>query len=503
MGNTRQYIGARYVPVFADPVQWDNVRSYEALTIVTNNGNSYTSRKPVPAGVDISDTEYWANTGNYNQQIEDYRQEVEQYKNNVAELGSIAYKNNKSYWSNYKAGSLLVAVDWLSRAAGSTSIVTQRTDISGKVACVYDINKGYLGFLGRPLLYNTFVNDDTVDIGGTNYKVCYMDCSTFLSLVTKNLDYNNSLYSYALTNPIPDIDISDAFNNYVGKCEELGGDNVNWTIDFNNYVITDRMAQLLEYSGNPAIVIDANQVNVDGLDTGALLFIGGNQGNGYKGIFHCGYYVKSLDEINGLYPNLTVRAIDNMDGANGYVIHMTQNNGNTDNIRINTLNYFATLTDNISSSFTIYAYMPFSNWMNSTLKRMQGLKLFTCPRFIGVYGGKESGKITQVWDVHRGMLMVDGVAQHGASLTKVTDLNTLLVGTYKWVSLAMTNAPAETSVGVCVLTVEGNNRGTNIPAVQTLKWYPAAGAATPPKVYYRYINASGPSSWYSVTLESV
>ena len=26
----RQYIGARYVPVFADPVEWDNVRQYEA-----------------------------------------------------------------------------------------------------------------------------------------------------------------------------------------------------------------------------------------------------------------------------------------------------------------------------------------------------------------------------------------------------------------------------------------------------------------------------------------
>lgn len=71
-----QYIGARYVPVFADPIAWDNVRTYEPLTIVQNAGNSYTSKQHVPAGIDISNGEYWALTGNYNAQIEQYRAQV-------------------------------------------------------------------------------------------------------------------------------------------------------------------------------------------------------------------------------------------------------------------------------------------------------------------------------------------------------------------------------------------------------------------------------------------
>lgn len=79
----RQYTGARYVPKFADPVRWDNERDYEALTIVTYFNNSYTSKKPVPAGVDITDTEYWVVTGNYNAQVEEYRQLVEAYKDDV------------------------------------------------------------------------------------------------------------------------------------------------------------------------------------------------------------------------------------------------------------------------------------------------------------------------------------------------------------------------------------------------------------------------------------
>lgn len=73
-----QYIGARYVPLFADPMQWDSTKTYEPLTIVYNGGNSYTSRQYVPAGIQIDDDSYWALTGNYNAQIEQYRAEVAQ-----------------------------------------------------------------------------------------------------------------------------------------------------------------------------------------------------------------------------------------------------------------------------------------------------------------------------------------------------------------------------------------------------------------------------------------
>lgn len=71
-----QYVGARYVPLFADPLEWDRNTPYEPLTIVYNNGNSYTSRQYVPSGTDINNEAYWALTGNYNAQIEQYRAEV-------------------------------------------------------------------------------------------------------------------------------------------------------------------------------------------------------------------------------------------------------------------------------------------------------------------------------------------------------------------------------------------------------------------------------------------
>lgn len=76
---TRQYIGARYVPKFYDyngSPNWRPGIEYENLTIVTKNGNSYTSKKPVPSniGEPENNPEYWVSTGLYNEQVEAYRQ---------------------------------------------------------------------------------------------------------------------------------------------------------------------------------------------------------------------------------------------------------------------------------------------------------------------------------------------------------------------------------------------------------------------------------------------
>ena len=84
----RQYIGARYVPKFADPVIWNKALSYEAMTIVTYLGNSFTSKKPVPAGIEIGNNEYWVNTGNYNAQVEEYRQSVIHLENSLSAINA-------------------------------------------------------------------------------------------------------------------------------------------------------------------------------------------------------------------------------------------------------------------------------------------------------------------------------------------------------------------------------------------------------------------------------
>lgn len=80
----RQYVGARYVPKIMG--EWDKALQYEALSIVTYKGNSFTSKVPVPANIDITNENYWVNTGNYNAQVEGYRQDVSNLSNKVTAL---------------------------------------------------------------------------------------------------------------------------------------------------------------------------------------------------------------------------------------------------------------------------------------------------------------------------------------------------------------------------------------------------------------------------------
>lgn len=97
----RQYVGARYVPKFASPTEWKEGTSYEALTIVTYNNASYTSKVPVPptVGNPAQNKDYWALTGNYNAQVEEYRQTVEKFADAIEGI-----KDLSRLTASYNAG---------------------------------------------------------------------------------------------------------------------------------------------------------------------------------------------------------------------------------------------------------------------------------------------------------------------------------------------------------------------------------------------------------------
>lgn len=88
----RQYIGARYVPKFVGV--WNINTSYEPLSIVQDaNGNSYTSKQKVPAGIQLSNTTYWIMTANLNAQIEQLSDEIdaiqEDVNNNATDIAAL------------------------------------------------------------------------------------------------------------------------------------------------------------------------------------------------------------------------------------------------------------------------------------------------------------------------------------------------------------------------------------------------------------------------------
>ena len=104
-----KYVGARYVPLFAEPIEWDETKqtTYEPLTIVLYQGNSYTSKQYVPTGIDITNENFWAETGNYNAQLELYRREAQKALN-LAKLGIKTYpsRENNDY-TNLEIGDLI------------------------------------------------------------------------------------------------------------------------------------------------------------------------------------------------------------------------------------------------------------------------------------------------------------------------------------------------------------------------------------------------------------
>lgn len=86
----RQYIGARYVPIFGRAgeltIEWDDNEPYEPLTVVMHEGVSYVSRRYIPAGIPVTNTEYWAETYRFNAQVEQYRQEVLRVRRDMDDL---------------------------------------------------------------------------------------------------------------------------------------------------------------------------------------------------------------------------------------------------------------------------------------------------------------------------------------------------------------------------------------------------------------------------------
>ena len=71
-------IGPRTVIVPADPIIWNEETSYEYLTLVASEdfGNSYISKKDVPAGTELTNQDYWIPAATFNAQLADIQNTI-------------------------------------------------------------------------------------------------------------------------------------------------------------------------------------------------------------------------------------------------------------------------------------------------------------------------------------------------------------------------------------------------------------------------------------------
>lgn len=180
--NNRQYVGARYVPKIMG--EWNKALQYEALSVVTYMGNSFTSKVPVPANsIEINNTDYWVNTGNYNEQVTEYENNVRLYKtetdNAIRNLNTELTKTNteltktNTTLDNYKNTTnntldLLKSHDAIiiSDSYGVTSVVGNNTwvnalknAITNKYnSTVYTSTHGSRGFVPNNIVPESFLD---------------------------------------------------------------------------------------------------------------------------------------------------------------------------------------------------------------------------------------------------------------------------------------------------------------------------------------------------------
>lgn len=208
---TQQYIGARYVPIFGrkdeESIEWDNSKSYEPLTVVLHEGNSFTSRQYVPTGIDISNEVYWAETGNFNAQVEQYRQETLQAKNTADTAITVANKHAE-YFDNLGINS-------------DSSASEMKTHVDSAVE-----NSD------NSIAYFREMKIDSIEAASINYRATAMDIRKLGAIENdENIDCGALINAYLSANPHESVYIPNGIW-YTKTTVSINGESTIWCDGF-------------------------------------------------------------------------------------------------------------------------------------------------------------------------------------------------------------------------------------------------------------------------------
>ena len=236
-----QYIGARYVPLFADPAEWDSTREYEPLTIVLYQGASYTSRQAVPVGVSISNTDYWVLTGNYNAQVEQYRTEVRTFDSRITANAQGIAANTENIAANTQA----IAANTENIAANTQAIADNAEDISANTQAIGTLENYINSAAG---IYGYFKNHNVVIIG---------DSYAYGTGASDHLSGDTKRFSSLLCSKLQATEFNFAVGS-TGFCDPgSGGQNA----PFKTQVLTAANSMTAEQRRNTHLVVIAGGVN--------------------------------------------------------------------------------------------------------------------------------------------------------------------------------------------------------------------------------------------------
>lgn len=299
----RQYVGARYVPKMMG--EWDKALRYEALSVVTHLGNSFTSKVPVPANIDITNTNYWVNTGNYNAQVEAYRQETAKLKNdlnneiinrkndtkdNILWIGdsySVNYSHklpngvrhmlNAKNWYEYSKGGAGFAGEWAGASfndlieEAKNGLSDSQKEMIKHVYIVGGANDSSYSWTDiKPKVVSTVQNARN---SFPNADVCFIFAScaydTYQDLFTKTRNMSNDNYVPCIF-AMPHYYLGGAFYNT---------DNVHYSEAATNYIISTISNLLSGSSFIPTVSLTVSKTAFEGWKTTSPLYVSAPSGS--------------------------------------------------------------------------------------------------------------------------------------------------------------------------------------------------------------------------------
>lgn len=287
----RQYVGARYVPKLMG--EWNKALRYEPLSIVTHLGNSFTSKMPVPANVDITNAAYWVNTGNYNAQVEAYRQQTSQLENrlnseiidrkndtkdNILWIGDsysvnynhklpngVRYMLNAKNWYEYSKGGAGFLGAWaglsfndLIEQAKNEMSASQKEMIK-YVYIVGGANDSNFSWTQLKDKVVSTVNNARSSFPNAQVNFIFASCAyeTYQDLFTKTKNMSNDNYVPCIF-AMPYYYLGGAFYN---------SDNLHFTEEATNYIISVISSLISGSSYIPTTSVDIGKTSFEGWKT--------------------------------------------------------------------------------------------------------------------------------------------------------------------------------------------------------------------------------------------
>lgn len=213
----RQYVGARYVPKIMG--EWNKALQYEALSVVTYMGNSFTSKVPVPANVEINNEDYWINTGNYNAQVEEYKQLV---NNEILRKPYVSIEDYGAIANTDITAALNMAIEECNKTGKNLYIPSKNYIVSdpitiNKSICIFgDIGRGAttgdyrsvdfsLIYTGNNTLFTiseqcSYVVIDALSIKGNSNSICFEVNTLRNKFMNCYIAYFDKVFSLTMTN---------------------------------------------------------------------------------------------------------------------------------------------------------------------------------------------------------------------------------------------------------------------------------------------------------------